>query len=76
LPDTAKVQADLCHLPNESKTNDMYIYTIAAYSIGIFFVVLRLISKVAVKRVSADDWVLLLAVLVVTPPVACVLQSG
>ena len=75
MEDTSKVQADLCAFSDGSKTNDMYIYTIATYSIAVLFVTLRIFGKILAKRTAMDDWVLITALIVATPPVACVLIS-
>lgn len=51
------------------------MYTIAAFSIAVLFVTLRVISRIAMKRIASDDWVIIAALIVLVPPVACVLAS-
>jgi hypothetical protein len=73
--DTAKVQADLCRLPQESKTNDIYICTIASFSVATLFVTLRVIGKVATKRLAKDDWVIVSALCIVASSSGCIIVS-
>ncbi|KAF2127520.1 hypothetical protein P153DRAFT_377123 [Dothidotthia symphoricarpi CBS 119687] len=73
---TAKVQANMCNLSNESKRHHVFWYTGVVYAVGILFVVLRMAGKLASKRLSVDDWVLILALLLGAIPIGCVLKMG
>jgi len=75
VQDTSKVQADLCGLPKESKASDVYIYTITVFAIAGLFVTLRIIGKIATKRIAMDDWIMIAAFAILVAPVACVLKS-
>ncbi|KAF2678735.1 hypothetical protein K458DRAFT_376105 [Lentithecium fluviatile CBS 122367] len=74
--DTAKVQADICRLADESKSGDVYIYTITTYSIAALFVTLRIIGKVAMKRLAMDDWIIVVALCLTAVPLGCVLEMA
>ncbi|KAF2642253.1 hypothetical protein P280DRAFT_422749 [Massarina eburnea CBS 473.64] len=74
--DTAKVQKDLCNLSTDSKTRDVYIYTIVAYSIAIVFVVLRIIGRAVTNRLAYDDYIIVAALLVTAVPLGLVLKMA
>ncbi|KAF2708615.1 hypothetical protein K504DRAFT_335103, partial [Pleomassaria siparia CBS 279.74] len=71
--DTAIVQADLCNLPNESKTREVVLYTSIVFSTAVIFVILRLAGKVLAKRITPDDYILTAAILLTAVPCGCVL---
>lgn len=58
---TAKVQADLCNLPNESNT--VYLSLIIVFSIVYVCVALRIATKILTKRIRTNDYVLVVALL-------------
>ncbi|XPS77123.1 hypothetical protein M3J09_009157 [Ascochyta lentis] len=63
---TAKVQADLCNLPHESKTSILLASLTTVYTTVCLFVALRFATRVLTKRVRADDWFILAALLLAT----------
>ncbi|KAF2821220.1 hypothetical protein CC86DRAFT_359936 [Ophiobolus disseminans] len=69
---TARVQAVLCDLPQESKRMEIFLYTGIVYSIATFFVVLRITGKIVSKRLSWDDCIVVAALLLTAIPVGCV----
>ncbi|KAF2635496.1 hypothetical protein P280DRAFT_411393 [Massarina eburnea CBS 473.64] len=71
---TAKVQSDLCNLSDESKTREVFLYTVIGYGIGLLFVGLRLWGKLVTKRLAIDDLICLAALLLTALPVGCVLK--
>lgn len=71
--DTAKVQASLCSLSNDSATREVYLHTSIIFSIAVLFVALRMAGKILAKRISPDDWIILVAMLLTTIPCGCVL---
>ena len=73
--DTAKIQANLCDFSHVSKTREQLIYTIVVYTIAAIFVGLRVAGKVLTKRLSPDDWVLVVAILLTAIPCGLVLAS-
>lgn len=58
---TAKVQADLCNLPRESKSNTVFLSLTVVFAIVCASVVLRIAAKIIAKRVRADDYFIILA---------------
>jgi hypothetical protein len=70
--DTAKVQADICNFSNDSKTHEVYLYTGIVFSIAVIFVALRIAGKVLAKRVTPDDWIIIVAMLLTAIPCGCV----
>ncbi|EMD64139.1 hypothetical protein COCSADRAFT_89724 [Bipolaris sorokiniana ND90Pr] len=73
---TAKVQQDICHLSNESKQKDVYIYTIACYTIAVSFVLLRVIGRIVTRRFALDDYIVITALLFTTVPLGLVLKMA
>lgn len=71
---TAKVQQDLCHLSNESKRHDVYIYTITCFTIAASFVFLRVVGRVVTGRFALDDYIVVVALLLTTIPLGLVLK--
>ncbi|KAH4063994.1 hypothetical protein HBI73_205670 [Parastagonospora nodorum] len=72
----SRVQADLCHLSSESKTQQVILYTGIVYSIAFVSVALRIAGKLLLKRLAWDDAVVVAALLLTAIPVACVLQMA
>ncbi|KAH7128558.1 hypothetical protein B0J11DRAFT_273798 [Dendryphion nanum] len=70
---TAKVQADLCNLPNESRRREIVLYTSIVFSIAVVFVTLRVVGKVLAKRISWDDWILVVSLGLTVIPCGCIL---
>jgi hypothetical protein len=58
---TAKVQADLCNLPHESRTGLLLASLTTVYAMVCLFVALRFATRLLTKRVRADDWCILAA---------------
>ena len=73
---TAKVQQDLCHLSNESKQQDVYIYTITCYTIAASFVFLRIIGRIVTRRFALDDYIVVAALLFTAVPLGIVLKMA
>lgn len=73
---TARVQADLCHLPNESRRQELILYTSIVYSIAFVSVLLRIVGKIVSKRLAWDDCAVVLALLLTAIPVGCVVRSA
>ncbi|KAJ4410796.1 hypothetical protein N0V91_001724 [Didymella pomorum] len=63
---TAKVQADLCNLPHESQTGLLLASLTTVYAMVCLFVALRFATRLLTKRVRADDWCILAALLLAT----------
>lgn len=72
---TAKVQADLCNLPHESKTGLVFASVTTIYAMVCLFVALRFATKLLTKRVTADDWCILAALLLATATYTSAYQS-
>ena len=71
-PGLAKVQADMCHRPNVSKTHEVLLYTSVCYPVAIGFVLLRLASRLIAKRIRMDDWIIFASLLITVLPMVCV----
>ncbi|KAF3003525.1 hypothetical protein E8E13_005436 [Curvularia kusanoi] len=63
---TAKVQAELCNLPHESRTGILFSSITAVYAIVCLFVALRFATRVITKRIRIDDWLILAALVLTT----------
>ena len=63
---TAKVQAELCNLPHESKTGILFASLTTVYATVCLFVALRFVTRMLTKRVRADDWCILAALFLAT----------
>ncbi|KAF2849475.1 hypothetical protein T440DRAFT_469241 [Plenodomus tracheiphilus IPT5] len=70
---TARVQADICDLPEGSKRTELFWYSGIVYSIAILFVVLRVSGKLVSDRLSMDDYIVVLALVLAAVPLGCVL---
>jgi hypothetical protein len=70
---TARAQADLCHLSKESMRTEMFLYSCILYAIGFINITLRTAGKIVSKRLAWDDWILVGALLFITLPLGCVL---
>lgn len=75
LIDTAKVLADICNLSSESKTHQVFLYTIIIVSVAVVSVVLRITGKLLAGRISADDCIIVVAVLLTAVPAACIIRG-
>jgi hypothetical protein len=73
--DTARVQADLCHLPKESKRKDVYWCTGAVYVIAIVFVSARFAGKLVSKGLGWDDALVALVLILSAIPTILVTYS-
>ncbi|XPS78338.1 hypothetical protein M3J09_010353 [Ascochyta lentis] len=72
--ETSRVQADLCNLSNESKTQDVILYTSIVYSIAFLSISLRICGKAVSKRLAWDDAMVVAALLLTVVPLGCVLD--
>lgn len=70
---TARVQADLCSLPQESKRMELFLCTSIIYFLAILLVALRICGKLVANHLSLDDWIVVAALLLLALPVGCVL---
>lgn len=73
--DTARVQAVICHLPNDSKSHRIFVLTIIVYAICFVFVAARTAGKVVSKRITMDDYIVVGTFLLAALPVGCALKS-
>jgi hypothetical protein len=69
---TARVQADLCHLSTDSKRTEMFLFSGILYAIGFLNISLRTAGKLVSKRLAWDDWILIGALLFTILPLGCV----
>ncbi|KAJ4983296.1 CFEM domain-containing protein [Stagonosporopsis vannaccii] len=74
--DTSRVQADLCDLSDESKTQDVILYTSIVYSIAFLSVMLRVAGKAVSRRLAWDDAMVVAALLLTAIPLGCVLDMA
>lgn len=70
------MQADLCNLSKESKTQEVILYTSIVYSIAFISVALRVIGKAVSQRLAWDDAVVVAALLLTGIPLGCVLDMA
>lgn len=75
VKDTAKVQAQLCGLPNTSKSDQVRNYSIVALSVATLFVALRLYGKISRNRFGLDDWIITFALCLTVLPAVCTIKS-
>lgn len=73
---TARVQADICKLPKDSKRTQVFWYSGVVYTVAILFVVLRIIGKLVSDRLSMDDYIVILALILTAVPLGCVLAMA
>lgn len=71
----ARFQAAECGYPNDSRSEDVIIVMSALYGAAAFFVLLRVLSKMITHTFCADDYMIILAVVLSAAPFACVLYS-
>lgn len=57
----AKVQAEFCNLPHESRTGVLLAATTTVYAVVCVSVLLRFASKFLTSQVRLDDWLFLAA---------------
>ncbi|KZM22705.1 hypothetical protein ST47_g6127 [Ascochyta rabiei] len=72
--ETSRVQADLCNLSNDSKTQELILYTSIVYSIAFLSVALRICGKAVSKRLAWDDVMVVAALLLTALPLGFVLD--
>jgi hypothetical protein len=72
---TARVQASLCKLPNESRQTEMYYMLGVVYGVALVFVVLRTIGKLVSKRLGWDDLIVVFAILLSLVPAVSAFSS-
>jgi len=73
--DTARVQAVLCDMSDESQRLDMFMWTGVIYSMAVVFVVLRIVGKLVNKRLAMDDYIVVFALVLCAVPAGCTLAS-
>ncbi|KAL6704955.1 hypothetical protein ACN47E_007500 [Coniothyrium glycines] len=73
---TARVQADMCNLSDESRRTEVFLYTVVVFSLAVLFVMLRIGGKYITGRLSWDDVVVVIALLLTIIPFACVLTMA
>ncbi|CAI6342510.1 unnamed protein product [Periconia digitata] len=61
IQNTSRVQASLCHFPNDNKQSELFWSLAISYILITLSVALRIIGKFVAKRLSKDDIVLLVA---------------
>ncbi|KAH6629439.1 hypothetical protein C7974DRAFT_186331 [Boeremia exigua] len=74
--DTSRVQSDLCHLSEESKVQQVILYTSIVYSIAFISVVLRIAGKAVSQRLAWDDAMVVAALFLTAIPLGCVLDMS
>lgn len=72
---TARVNADLCVLSDESQRRSVTVYTITVYAVALTLVMLRVAGKIFSERLAWNDAPIVAAVLLAAVPIACVLAS-
>ena len=72
---TARVNAEMCALSDESQRNSVIVCTITVYAVALTLVALRVAGKVVSKRVAWNDAPIVAAVLLAAVPIGCVLAS-
>ncbi|KAI8941723.1 hypothetical protein NX059_002929 [Plenodomus lindquistii] len=70
---TARAQADICNLSDDSKRTDMFWYSGVVYTVAVLFVAARLAGKLVSGRISMDDYIVIAALVVAAIPLGCVL---
>jgi hypothetical protein len=73
--ETARVQANLCSLSEESQRFNVFMWTGIAYATGVVFVCLRIAGKLVNKRLALDDYIVIFAILFAALPEGCALAS-
>lgn len=74
-PGTARVNAEMCVLSNESQRSSVMVYTITVYAVALTLVALRVAGKVVSERFAWNDAPIVAAVLLAAVPIGCVLAS-
>lgn len=72
---TARVNAELCMLSDESQRSSIIAYTIAVYAVALTLVALRVAGKIVSTGVAWNDAPIVAAVLLAAVPIASVLAS-
>jgi hypothetical protein len=72
---TAKVQAELCNLPHESKSAIVFASLTAVFAVVCTCVALRMVARILTRRVNADDYFILTACLLSAITYACACAS-
>jgi hypothetical protein len=63
---TAKVQAQLCNLPDESRSGILFASLTTVFTVVCVSVALRLTTRLLTKHMRADDYVIVAALLLST----------
>lgn len=74
--DTARVNADMCALSDESQRRSVIVYSITVYAVALSLVALRVAGKMVSTRLAWNDAPIVAAVLLAAVPIGCVLASG
>ena len=72
---TAKVQAQLCNVSHESKTDVLFVSMTIVYATVALFVALRFAARCLAKRVRVDYWLILAALFFMTATYVSALES-
>lgn len=72
---TARVNAEMCMLSDESQRSSVVAYTISVYAVALSLVALRVVGKIVSKRLAWNDAPIVAAALLAAVPIACVLAS-
>ncbi|KAH6625218.1 hypothetical protein C7974DRAFT_196432 [Boeremia exigua] len=73
---TARVNAQMCVLSDESQRRDVIVYTITVYAVAVTLVVLRVAGKIASSKLAWNDAPIVAALLLAAVPIACVLAMA
>lgn len=68
------MQADLCNLSKESRSQEVILYTGIGFSIAFLSVTLRIAGKAVSERLAWDDAMVVAALLLTVIPLGCVLD--
>ena len=71
----ARFQAAECGFSNESRSEDVVIVMSVLYGVTVFFVLLRVLSKMITHTFCAEDHMIIFAVVLSAAPFACVVDS-
>lgn len=66
----------MCDLSDESKTQEVILYTSIVYSIAFLSVTFRIVGKAVSKRLAWDDAMVVAALLLTVIPLGCVLDMA
>lgn len=71
----ARFQAAECGYSDESRAEDVIIVMSAVYGAAVFFVMLRVLSKMITHTFCAEDYMIIFAVALSAAPFGCVVYS-